>query len=121
MNTKEINKGNKLIWEFMGEPSLGLIPSKLEDYKFIWYHSDWNKLIQVIEKICSLDLGKKKQVIFDLYQSSKNAFLQVREQKDNMGYPIIRYYSEEHDNRSFIEHTYYACIEFIKWYNKEIV
>lgn len=128
MTTKEINKGNKLIaefitleikdgWYYFDHPII--CECELSYFKNFEFHSSWDWLMPVVEKICSLNLGKKRGVIFDLYPSSKSAFLQVREQKDNMGYPIVRYYPEEHENRSFIEHTYYACVEFIKWYNKQ--
>jgi len=126
MKEKDILKNNKLIAEFMGAEF------DIENYTFdvladeynpmslndMLYNKSWDWLMPVVEKICNLNLGEKRQVIFDLCPSDKAAFLQVREQKDNLGYPIVRYYPEEHKNRLYLEHAYCACIEFVKWYNE---
>ena len=113
-NTKKINKmktteNNKLIAEFIN----------LNFYKSFWYksniatekqickennlqfHSDWNLLIEVVEKIESL--GYRIEIvkhICRIYLSNKETI-------------IIS------ENTPKIEAVYNAVVEFIKWYNNQ--
>ena len=85
---------------------------KLDDQK-IHYHSSWDWLMPVIEKInyglempngdyFQVSIGKHKTSIF---------------RKDKQAVP---YLSEEicSGGGTMIENTFYAVIEFIKWYNQ---
>lgn len=118
MNTEN----NKIIAEFMGEKlpykndkgswefyvkDAGLINSpNIEDIdRFLGfnYHSDWNLLMEVVEKIESLD-GKKYYVVIKHTQCK-----------------FANYYTEEtianviHTHNK-MQSVYLACLDFIKWY-----
>ena len=102
-------ENNKIIAEFMN----------LNLYKSFWYksniatekqickennlkfHSDWNWLMEVVEKIESL--GYRIEIvkhICRIYLSNKETI-------------IIS------ENTPKIEAVYNACVEFIKWYNNQ--
>ena len=106
---KNITENNKLIAEFMN----------LNLYRSFWYksniatekkickennlkfHKDWNCLMEVVEKIESL--GYRIEIvkhICRIYLSNKETI-------------IIS------ENTPKIEAVYIACVEFIKWYNKQ--
>lgn len=104
-------ENNKIIAEFMGL-------YYCEKYQFEgWYKNhegnervyefkydtDWNWLMEVVEKIESLgndfDINKREQ--------STNVF--VRGVK----------YSKIISDKSKIQAVYNACVEFIKWYNEQ--
>ena len=104
MNTtnKEIAQNNEIIAVFMGR----VIPEdKLEFYDenptTHFYNSNWNWLMEVVEKIESL--GYRVTIVrhicrIDLTEESKL---------------IIS------EDIKKIEAVYSACLEFIKWYNKQ--
>lgn len=96
---------NKLIAEFMGfaespttnkywtkRSSEGFGIGELVDLKF---HTDWNWLMQVVEKIESLDIYYNKYID---YNSSM-------------------FTSGKIELSTNIDNVYNACVEFIKWYN----
>jgi len=91
MNTTE---NNKLILEFMGEPH--------KVWQDLAYHSDWNWLMEVVEKI--ENLGSKSAIVNHLGKHIFTVSL-----NDN----II-----SEDGNTKIEAVYNACVEFIKWYNE---
>ena len=114
MNTEN----NKLIAEFMDweihptmfqkmqKKSIKQGFRKLSDFVFIKdlaYHSDWNWLMEVVEKIESLDHwieisgGLQNICLIGSINSSCESFKVVAESK--------------------IKALYKACVEFIKWYN----
>jgi len=121
MNTIE---NNKLIAEFMGfsKGHLNKSETRWKDDWFtqankIWgnritlihFHSDWNWLMEVVEKIESLgykvnifgntDLNKTCDHYTSIYIPNQKVF-------------GVRKLSK-------IESTYNACVEFIKWYNQQ--
>ncbi len=62
-----------------------------------YYHSDWNWLMEVAEKIESLS---KEQKVINFSRQNKSIFdFKLTESK--------------------IEATYNACVEFVKWYNEQ--
>ena len=105
-------ENNKIIAEFMG-----FIPitennlladnfnvkeeEKLMVIEFTKYHSDWNWLMQVVEKI------ETHGFTFDI----KKNWSCITRKGEKI---IIRW--EEDNNK--IEAVYNACVEFIKWYNE---
>ena len=112
MNTTE---NNKIIAEFMGL-------SYCEKYQFegwyknhehnervyeLLYDTDWNWLMEVVEKIESLDYWVE---ILGGYYNQCNIG------KQNNIKNLI-----ERDSETKIEAVYNACIEFIKWYNEQII
>ena len=120
MNTTE---NNKLIAEFMGynkttmnngKKELWTIGSTSDNKNYfefvdgLVFHSDWNWLMQVVEKI-----EKEHEFNTKLWYN--------RTRKD---YQMQLFYTDfEKDiivnSKSKIEAVYNACIEFIKWYNQQ--
>ncbi len=110
MKKEEIIEGNKLIAEFMGgefnerqsfvyfKLPVNKAYSVLDDLK---YHSSWDWLMPVVEKIEKGNFGVK--------QCRKVVEIYIDDTKEN----IIH---SKHRNR--IESLWYAIIEFINWYNK---
>lgn len=107
-------KDNKLIAEFMGyKKSIGVTyhkKNKIVTEKSFKYDTDWNWLMQVVDKIESIDDGEYDVNIL------KNG-TQIINYKaggvvicDNVGQIS---YSEK------IEHVYQAAVNFIKWYNEQ--
>lgn len=96
---------NKLIAEFMGYTNN------------FWYHNDqltyhtsWDKLMPVVEKIQSLNYGF--------------SFKGLPAQDGFGGHTIATFYQAmesrtKHSSGSFIENVYSAVVEFIKWYNEQ--
>ena len=117
---KNTTENNKLIAEFLGEikqpfefPQFGYINS-MGDWKDTFFdnqlkfHSDWNWLMQVVEKIESLGYNiDTMKVDITKYQSSQFCGIYID------GKIIYTNYCE-----TKIEAVYNACLEFIKWYNK---
>ena len=67
------------------------------------YHSDWNWLMEVVEKIESLG--------YKINNFSNNNYIYIG--KDNVSSVIIN-----EANLTKKEAFYKACVEFIKWYNE---
>ena len=109
-----MEENNKIIAEFMGIQPIKAISdntgktyyyynnSEMEDYEALpEYHSDWNWLMQVVEKI------ETHGFTFDI----KKNWSCITRKGEKI---IIRW--EEDNNK--IEAVYNACLEFIKWYNE---
>jgi hypothetical protein len=90
MTQEEILEGNKLIAEFMGLPVHEEYFRGIDACK---YHSDWNLLMPIVEKIelfsCYVIDSKTLSTIIECHYNSK------------------------------IKSTYQAVVEFIKWYNQQ--
>lgn len=102
-------ENNKLIAEFMGfiecnestyQCCFGKINRVLPP-QYMEFHTDWNWLMQVVEKIESLGF------IFKLTTGS-STFLKKDE---------VLIWNDGFIGDSKIQATYNACVEFIKWYN----
>ena len=93
-------------FEYMVEGA-GLISStNAKDlYRFLRYNynTDWNRLMQVVEKIECCDF------IFSIHHEVANIF---------NGECNELTYNETTQARTKIEAVYNACVEFIKWYNE---
>ena len=111
MNTTE---NNKIIVEFMKWDILNdMTYSKATKGKWVEldklkFHSDWNWLMEVVEKIESLSKENEtysfsitKISVRVLYKGSRIVDLPIDTTK--------------------IQAVYLACVEFIKWYNKNAV
>ena len=110
INEMDIIENNKLIAEFLGFkfnkhrkayriPQMGFaFQGKIEDLKF---HSSWNWLMKVIDKIYNL----YKDENFKFYSNLEGVNL----------YSVIKTSFIEDIN---IDYTYSTVIEYIEWYNK---
>ena len=127
---------NILIAKFMGEKlpyinnqgrfecmveGAGLISStNAEDlYRFLRYNynTDWNRLMQVVEKIESLGYRTlTENGCFMITKSKLNSF-DVRS-KDDYNTIFSDNYEINHYGGSKKENVYNACVEFVKWHNE---
>ena len=98
MTTQE---SNKLIAEFMDYPDLG----NKGDFSYLKYHSSWDWLMPVVEKIEG-EPHLCKVIIETNYCRVER----------NSGEHILTMGSQ---NLTKKEATYKAVVEFIKWYNKQ--
>lgn len=99
-------ENNKIIAEFMGV-SKSKIEAKgkilnFENSKYNTYHKDYNWLMEVVEKIEAL------QFTIDIDGVSCYIY-----SNDDNGINVTRI------NKTKKEAVYNACVEFIKWYNKQ--
>ena len=123
MNTTE---NNKLIVEFMGGlfnkhsnkygignaefitiGKLNNVVKAINHYDIVdlKYHSDWNWLMQVVEKIETIENYR-----FDVeIRQSVVVIFDKDEQQDIL----------EVDSDTNIDAVYTACVEFVKWYNEQ--
>lgn len=123
MSTTE---NNKLIAEFLGFIAISEENFLADNYKVsdedklmileaTKYHSDWNWLMEIVEKIESLGANVwvvknkvKVTIIGELAQKLNNSLYDTEFE----GYDF-EYYTQE----TKIEAVYNACLEFIKWHN----
>ena len=120
MNTtnKEIAQNNEIIAVFMGR----VIPEdKLEFYDenptTHFYNSNWNWLMEVVEKIESLGYRTLTENECFMITKSKLSSFDVRS-KDDYNTIFSDNYEINHYGGSKKENIYNACVEFIKWYNE---
>lgn len=128
---KYIEKGNKLMHKFMGSPSVGFIITKDSDYRFLQYNSCWMQLMQVIEKIATLNDGVKVEMYHgtgctDSFSNMKityteygmketvifNTPLLIKNTKDSTDD------SEEDGSEGFLYSCYKTVVIFLEWYNE---
>jgi hypothetical protein len=120
---------NKLIAEFMGYPKKQINKgvARLEENKYVWgqtyyyingdwhaedyllFHLDWNWLMKPVNKIESIEDNEGlSQYVFEILMTSVNIV------DNRYPLPIVETFE-----RTKIEATYKAIIEFIKYYNNE--
>ena len=115
---KNIVENNKLLAEFLGGikqpfefPQFGYINS-MGDWKDTFFdnqlkfHSDWNWLMQVVEKIENLS------------KEGETYMFSITKFSARVTYKGSRIVDLPIDNTK-IEAVYNACVEFIKWYNQQ--
>ena len=117
-----ITENNKLLAEF-----LGLTLEQEQERIFIQglgtklieetFNTDWNWLMEVVEKIESLGYRTLTENECFMITKSKLSSFDIRSKDDystifSDNYEINHYGSGKTDN------TYNACVEFVKWYNK---
>ena len=82
---------------------------KLQDFE-LEFHSDWNWLMRVVEKIEKIP--EKNDNWFNVTVGA-SCYCIIQDATGELSFEIIG------DGRTKIEATYNACIEFIKWYNEQ--
>ena len=117
MSKVTIQEGNKLIIEFMGYefhkgyfilkgPNSSV--SSMIRPQDLYYHEDWNRLMQVIQKIEKTYLHPKKDD--EINYTSLCTF------RENM----TRFYCFSlFQGETQIESAWLAVVDFIKWYNEK--
>ena len=113
MTQQEIIDNNRLIAEFMGldvlyENRVHHDSASKGKVTIMKYHSSWDWLMPVVEKIESTDLFEDFRI--EPFQVVVRAY----ESTDNKLYKII-----ECKPKTKLEAIYKAVIEFIKWYNQQ--
>jgi hypothetical protein len=106
-----MSKENKIIAEFMGveisssedKPTLFWINGWVES-DGLRYHTDWNWLMEVVQKIEDLDF------IFSIHHEVVNIF---------NGECSNLIFNETFVGDTKLGTTYLAAVEFIKWYNEQ--
>jgi len=108
-----IEENNKLIAEFMGGvpcdrcEDCGMLKFGESDYRaleYLRYHSDWNLLMPVVEKI--EQVGGKIDIEFSI-GTDETWIIQ------NSQFETYKYGGTK------LERTYQAVIEYINWYNQQ--
>lgn len=95
---QNIAENNKLMAEFLGNTETHI--KNFGGIEKTKYHSDWNWLMSVVEKIESFEY---------LVEIRENVcFIKTSEQD---------YFSELENTK--IKAVYNACVKFIKWYNQK--
>ena len=122
MNTtnKEIAQNNKIIAEFMGFIPITESDFLADNYKVkkkdilmviecTKYHSDWNWLMEVVEKIESISFEEDNFINVTI-GCGFDCTIQDAHGK------LFELSTCEHTK---IKTVYNACLEFIKWYNEQ--
>ena len=81
------------------------------------FHSNWNILMDVVEKIESLGYRTLTENECFMITKSKLSSFDVRS-KDDYNTIFSDNYEINHYGGSKKENVYNACVEFIKWYNE---
>ena len=117
MSTENTIENNKLLAEFMGIPKSKIESNgkvlNFENSKYNTYNSDWNWLMEVVEKIeCKRD-GRCLMDNDDIlaYVTIEAQYCEIRV------YECI--FEPEKEFPTKLEAVYSACVQFVKWYNSK--
>ena len=118
---KNTLENSKLIADFIGADLLkdllsdnnGFININVDIYEQCKFHSDWNWLMEVVEKIHSMQS-------YGVFINPNGTYIQDEDDKI-----ICMTFKNEEVNgeiisSSNIEATFNCCVEFIKWYNNHL-
>ena len=129
--TRTITEGNRLIAEFEGYETYEGYGTIMVDYGIdehgnenertiedTHYHSSWDWLMPVVEKIETLfNHGIDVNILSD-----GTTIEQLRDDENGeLHHPveIVRMTAGEIDYKNKIQHTWLAVVEFIEWYNNK--
>lgn len=126
MNKEQVIEGNKLVAEFMG---LKFDESKTDDHKFYtesnqgtWtskryvnpkYHSSWDWLMPVVDKIIDTDITAAPQWTGYRVEIVPRGYVKIS------GFPMPTITTNVSIEGSLINAVYKAVIQFIQWYNQQ--
>ena len=101
---EDIMRDNQIIAEFMGYPELGTEG----DFSYLKYHTSWNWLMEVVEKIESDERYDVEILQYGtrIIERTKTDLIEVVNNIADISFD------------SKIEHTYDAIVKFINEYNK---
>ena len=106
-------ENNKIIAEFMGVSKSKIDANgqvlNFENSKYNTYNSDWNWLMEVVEKIESISFGEDNFINVTI-GCGFNCTIQDAHGK------LFKLSTWEHTK---IKTVYNTCLEFIKWYNEQ--
>ena len=132
MENKKIIEGNKLIAEFDGWVIDNSFPDKDRTYiknggieldTTFKYHTSWDWLMPVVEKICRMKIGDGIEYVeyhflrtFGMLNNHKCSSHETEEPDGKImvrlnGFSVFK-------SDSLIEATFLSVVEFIKWYNE---
>lgn len=134
MESKQIEEGNRLIAEFMGQSNLTKIKNTGRKVKTTGkgyyqeqilvsyvpaYNGLWNLLMPVVEKISRIEFERRydeyleKWVIWTHHPVTFGML-------DEQGRPMVRFYCNTlHFGDTLIQAAWNAVVDFIKWYNEQ--
>ena len=125
MTTQEILEGNKLIAEYMGAKRKEYSITNREHYLFrdgrkyltenLIFHSSWDWLMPVVEKIESLPTDKENGEEFQF--SITGDGIAITQYDDGSGIIASRV---NYLGKSKLEFTFEVVVEFIKWHTNEV-
>ena len=116
---------NKLIADFMNSKiseNNYFINGMYKEVNNLKYDTDWNWLMEVVEKIESLEANFEIKSNWNpfskitMHQTTIKIFKHVKIITTYNSEEIKTIYTNPSENK--LENTYNACIEFIKWHNK---
>ena len=127
MKTEEIIEGNKIIAEFMGATisthgvfeCANFQEKTAEGYKsydliYLCYHSSWDWIFSVIEKITSLGF----EIEFNIKPNWDESTFSIYDTKrDNTLVESLNFIDIENCN-SLIQYVWICIVEFIQYYNQ---
>ncbi len=109
-------KNNIIIAEFMGYSKEYIESPPTDTFK---YHSLWEWLIPVVEKIESIKDSHHGH--FGVHISSNNCTIQATNFRPDKPMANPPHYFSDFTLNTKIDSTYRAVVEFIKWYNNMII
>lgn len=128
MNIVESNKiiaefmGGKMIVQDRGINIIEMIDGSTFDLHGLKYHSSWDLLMIVVEKIENLSFnGRKVWTTIKTFNTSRDENyhemkLRIYDSEKSDSKFLLEYDSEWYETK--IEAVYNAIVEFIKWYNE---
>lgn len=119
---QEVENGNRLIAEFMGvEKCIRCDPEDCGRYKFgesnyyfpleMQYHTSWDWLMPVVEKIISIDITPAPNWLGYRVEIVPRGYVKIT------GFPMPPINKNVSLEGSLINAVYSAVVEFITWFN----
>jgi len=119
-------ENNKLLADFLGakqyhkeddfiyfDETNNMFSNDTISIKNLKFHSDWNWLMSVVEKIESIE--DKQGCTFFVEISKERVHIKYYYK----GEEFSNIFAYNYNGKSKIEIVYKACVEFVKWYNQQ--